>query len=633
MKISKTLFKQYTRCPHVCALDDLYKKRLQSDVSIFGSADEDDLIDLLSTMFDEDTGDDLIETVDPQMESLLPYFTKLEEIAMETAEALFKGKIIHSPITRKQKYFSFHENNHEYYCYVDGYLEKEDEIYIFEVKATTSKKFLELGPKINKEHYPIFIKEKQHFFSEEKKRHFAPSILRLNQHQSTHERFNKQYQKLFNRYEKTGRYVFDIAVERIIIEKALKEQGIHPKKVHYYLVVLNSDYLFDGTYQNNEAVYHTSIDLEEIVTFIDASLITSQYQEKIYDLKKQLEEDLIILNPLVEEIGKFCEAKKPSKCPFIPTCWDKVLIKGSILEYMDKHHGFEGIEIVDGVQYPKKYDYFTLIKQGFYTLNAIPKTWLTRKNNLIQRECFESNNDYINQVKITSAYNTLKWPLYYLDFESFPCPLPRYKNEKPYMQSVFQYSLHIENKKGKCDFDKNHKEYLAPDFSDHRRELVEKLIEDIDLTKGGTVIVYNKNFEHTRIEEFSELYPEYKEALYKINAHMFDLLDLVKTNISLYQELGFSEGESKEVNYYHNDLAGSYSIKKVLPVFSSLSYSDLKVGNGGEAIAAYSKFPFLEKDDLEQLRDDLLKYCKQDTWAMVVVLWELIKRLEKEHHY
>lgn len=129
------------------------------------------------------------------------------------------------------------------------------------------------------------------------------------------------------------------------------------------------------------------------------------------------------------------------------------------------------------------------------------------------------------------------------------------------------------------------------------------------------------------------MYPEYKEALYKINAHMFDLLDLVKTNISLYQELGFSEGESKEVNYYHNDLAGSYSIKKVLPVFSSLSYSDLKVGNGGEAIAAYSKFPFLEKDDLEQLRDDLLKYCKQDTWAMVVVLWELIKRLEKEHHY
>ena len=47
MNISKTLFKQYTRCPRVASLDDLYKKRLASGASIFGDDDQDDLIELL----------------------------------------------------------------------------------------------------------------------------------------------------------------------------------------------------------------------------------------------------------------------------------------------------------------------------------------------------------------------------------------------------------------------------------------------------------------------------------------------------------------------------------------------------------------------------------------------------------
>ena len=42
--------------------------------------------------------------------------------------------------------------------------------------------------------------------------------------------------------------------------------------------------------------------------------------------------------------------------------------------------------------------------------------------------------------KIIDGLKQLKYPIYHLDFETFPCPLPRYSGEKPYTQSVFQFS-------------------------------------------------------------------------------------------------------------------------------------------------------------------------------------------------
>ena len=37
---------------------------------------------------------------------------------------------------------------------------------------------------------------------------------------------------------------------------------------------------------------------------------------------------------------------------------------------------------------------------------------------------------------------------------------------------------------------------LPSDFLDHREEMIKEMIETIDLSNGGTVLVYNKNFEY-----------------------------------------------------------------------------------------------------------------------------------------
>ncbi|MFA7126245.1 MAG: hypothetical protein WC182_01615, partial [Bacilli bacterium] len=268
MNISKTLFKQYTRCPRVASLDDLYKKRLASGASIFGDDDQDDLIELLYTMFDEESGDDLIEVIDKQMEALLPYYNKLEEEAMKIAEKTFHGPIHFSLKTKEQKLFTYQNNRHQYYCYLDGYLEKENEIYIFEVKATTSKKFKELGPRIKKIHYPLFTRQ-------------GVSYQLATYPDMEAQPFNRAYEKLYDRYSGVGRYVFDMAVEKMIVEEARKQAGLPFKKIHYYLTVLNSSYVFDGTYQEEEPFYQ-NIDGEELVNFIELDDIIQAWQTKIY---------------------------------------------------------------------------------------------------------------------------------------------------------------------------------------------------------------------------------------------------------------------------------------------------------------------------------------------------------------
>ena len=78
-----------------------------------------------------------------------------------------------------------------------------------------------------------------------------------------------------------------------------------------------------------------------------------------------------------------------------------------------------------------------LINEGYLKMEDIPLSWLTKENHLIQRNCLEKHTAYINKEKIRKALSIIEYPIYHLDFETFPCPLPRFKGEFPYIQSPF----------------------------------------------------------------------------------------------------------------------------------------------------------------------------------------------------
>lgn len=608
MAITKTKFINYSRCPRYVALDDLKKEKLDSMISIEDYKKEEEtehIIELLCNMFD-DNGNDLIDVKNEHLETMMPYYNKVEILAGELAPKYFKGSFRFSKSTYNQESFDAIINNIRYLCYVDIYNKNENNINIIEVKATTTKKYLDLGNKDNS----IFKKGNDGIY-------YLLEDLNLNIEDFMPLKvYERNRAKLLDRYTASGHYIYDVAVQRFIIENDLRSHNEN-KNVKYYLAVLNSDYVFDGKYENGEPIYNT-INGEDIIAYIDVTSITKDLLDKVYLDSQRIKKYIDELDGSRVNLGKYCEYKNTVSCKFCKICFNVLPEKHSILNYIDNHHGFKDGKL--------KYDTYDLINSGKVGMLDIPDNILNREKNRIQKECVVSGKSYINKKKIRDGLKQITYPLYHLDFETFPCPLPRYKGERPYTQSVFQFSLHVEEKPGKCDLEKNHYGYLAPDHLDHRLDLVKYMCELIPSDK--MVLVYNDSFEKTRLKELAYIFPEYKDKLFKIRNNVFDLMNIVKTKSSLYESLGYSKEEAKMFNYYHPDMDGSFSIKKVLPLFSNLTYKGMEVGNGVEAMITYASFPKLLPLDYKHKYQKLVEYCRQDTYAMFAVLDGLRKTVK-----
>jgi len=607
MAITKTNFINYSRCPRYVGLSEVKKERLNADISYEQykeEEEEDKLKEILSFMYekneDDEEEEDLIDVTDPQLEVMMPYYKKIEQLSGLKVQNLFGGKSIYAESTYNQKSFSFEADIFKYICYVDIFNES-DKINVIEVKATTGKKFVEdlQSGYRGEEKYSIFNL-------------CDDGIYRLkgeiNNYNISNEMpidlYNEKRNKLFDKYG-VGKYVYDLAIQRMMAER---DEEYKSKKINYYLAVLNHEYVFDGQYENNEPVYDDSI-----ISLFDMTKITQEMQEMILRDKDKIEQ--YIKNMSIDEcnLGVHCESKKKSKCKFIDICFSKIPKDNSVLSYMNSR----GFKDESGI----KYTPLDLVNNGYINMLDIPEHWITNPNHLIQRECLITNKPYINKEKINIALDQLVYPIYHLDFETFPCPLPRFKGEKCYCQSPFQFSLHIEKEPGICDKEKDHYGYLSNDFDkDCREDICKKLCEWID-TSRGTVFAQNYSFEKGVLTRLAEVFPEYKDKLFKMVDMASDLLYVVRNNKKLYEELEVENAGI--VNYYNKDLSGSYSIKKTLKVFSDLSYDNLEIGNGTLALTAYAKYNDYSKEEYNRVYNNLILYCQQDTYAMYVILDKL----------
>ncbi len=620
MAITKTNFINYSRCPRYAALEEIKSEKLDADITYKEYKHEEEseqLKEILGSIFEDDTYEvDLTNKVNKQMEAMMPYYKMVEIEAGRITKKYFGGKSVYAEDTFSQESFEFNKNGIKYICYVDIYNEVDNDINIIEVKATTSNKYVNLKASHKKgEKYSIFHFDKDkncYYLKDEIDGYPLDTEMPL-------DAYLKQKEKLFDRYSSVGSYIFDLAIQRFILEGEYKESHNEDKlkDVHYYLAVLNHNYVFDGTYEGKKAIYNPDNEGNEIVVFFDLTKVTEEYQNIIKQTEASLEEYLFNLNASPCPMGKWCERKKVKECIYLgPVCGKMIPAKNSSLNYLNNGFGFKTLdgERLKGLE---------LINAGYINMLDIPEEWITSKKHEIQRDSLRFNRPYIDTEKIRAGLNALEYPIYHLDFETMPCPMPRFRGEKPYIQSPFEFSLHIEHAPGVCDKEKDNYIFLAKTFdNDEREELVKALCKYIDPDKG-TLFAQNVAFEKGRIKELAAIFPEYREKLMKMYNRGFDLLWLVNTKTELYEELGFDKERASLPNYYNKDLSGSYSIKKTLPVFSDLSYKDLTVKNGTEAIVAYASYNKMTKEEYDLYYEALRIYCQQDTWAMVVILQAL----------
>ena len=135
------------------------------------------------------------------------------------------------------------------------------------------------------------------------------------------------------------------------------------------------------------------------------------------------------------------------------------------------------------------------------------------------------------------------------------------------------------------------------------RALTEQMISC--LGAAGPILMYT-SYERTVIQGMADMFPDLAETLEKIINRLYDLHPLVKEN------------------YYHPKMLGSWSIKAVLPCIApKMSYSELEgINEGMGASDGFVEAINPETDMLRklELEEQLLRYCRFDTEAMVEIV-------------
>ena len=604
MVITKTRFLNLTRCPRFVSLDNKFV-----DSITYEDYKKEEMSEQTKELLDNMVQSDV--TVNKHIEAMNPYYKQVELEAGRLVHKKFGGNTIYALDTKKQVSYSANIDGTMFLCYVDIYNESKEEINIVEVKATTSKKYLDLaGGYRGKEKYTIFSN--------------VDGVYRLKdevagcdiEKEMPIDVYERQKNKLFDRYL-VGSYIYDLAVQRYIVEHS----GVSNKKIHYYLAVLNHKYVYDGYKENGRNVYHRDMNGEDLISLFLMDDISFSLQSSIDKDAKELISRIKNKDVNDSLLGPWCNYNKATVCPYFKSVCASLLPKSnSALSYMNNAQGFK---ISDG----KRLKGLDLINAGFIDMLDIPIDVITNQNHIIQRESYINKEPYINKKKIRCIMNSLEYPIYHLDFETFPCPIPRFRGESPYTQSPFEFSLHIERSPGVCDKIKDNYIFLATTTDDEREELIKYLLSNIDVRKG-TLLAQNVNFEKGRILELANMFPMYREKLIMLSKRTFDLLYILNNNKEFYQTHGFTKEDVNTVNFYDYRLSGSYSIKKTLPLFSDLSYDNLEVKNGTEAIISYANYKNMSKEELEETLGYLKVYCRQDTWAMVEILNKIRKLVD-----
>ena len=232
MAITKTKFINYSRCPRYVALDDLKEEILTKDVTLEEYQKEEEeakVKELLGNMLEENSN-----IIDEQLEVMLPYYNEIEILAGKLAPKYFKGKFKYAYNTQDQESFDCKINGIRYICYIDIYNEDNDAFNIIEVKATTSKKFLNIN--YGEDGYDTIFQKKDgiYYLLEDLGIEVKP-------------KYHNCRRKLFDKYTIPSVIMYMIlAVQRYIVENDLKQTNrlSQINKVKYYLAVLNSRLCF-----------------------------------------------------------------------------------------------------------------------------------------------------------------------------------------------------------------------------------------------------------------------------------------------------------------------------------------------------------------------------------------------------
>ena len=374
-------------------------------------------------------------------------------------------------------------------------------------------------------------------------------------------------------------HVDDIAFQVSVLNRAKIKVG------KYFLVHLNKEY-----------VRHGALDFKALLTVEDQT-------DKVNERLPKTEEQMLIareyLNQETEPVGN-CKCLYRSRRNHCTT-----------FKHSNSHVPDYSVHDISRIS-AKKLEF--LIENNIVGINDIPDDLELGKQKMteIQRNqvtAYQRQKPFIDKPAIKEILDSLKFPLYFLDYEAYAPAVPMFDGYGPYKRIPFQFSLHIlQSPEATLD----HVEYLHNELTDPT-EKVAKLLDD-HILPGGTTIAWHKTYEEGVNREIGQRIPAYTKSFERINSELYDLEDIFSDQL-----------------YIHPDFKGKSSIKKVLPVIRpDLRYTDIEIREGGQAVDAWLDMvsPETSPPAKDKIFSDLKTYCGLDTYAMYAIwkhLFELIK--------
>ncbi len=369
-------------------------------------------------------------------------------------------------------------------------------------------------------------------------------------------------------------YIEDIAFQKYCFEKS----GVRIRKC--YVAYIDRQYVKMGDVKPEELFTRTEI-TEEAGEVIGG--IEEEVSQMIEFVKEKTPPDI--------SIGRHCN--EPYPCPLKDMCWGFLPDNHIFSLYGDKKRAEE------------------LYNEGVLSLEDITDRYGLSLKQQIQIDCARNGKPVINKKEIQKFINSIKYPLYYFDFETFSTAIPLYDGTRPYENIPFQYSIHVHNS---IDEKPKHLGFLAGGLEDPRGKLLASLKKH--LGTSGSIVVYYEQFEKGILKKFSEEFPEYSPWIDSI----------LKRIVDLYKPF-------KNFHYYSPSQKGSASVKSVLPAITDLSYEGMEIADGRAASVSFlyinGKYDDKEglpgKEEVENIRKALIRYCGMDTGGMVHIIRALAR--------
>jgi hypothetical protein len=339
------------------------------------------------------------------------------------------------------------------------------------------------------------------------------------------------------------------------------------------LAHVNRNYVFQGG----------SID---VWRFFKIRNLTRQVERLLPKLTFLLRSELrVLVMPMAPQIPPGSHCTSPVTCEFFNRC--NPPLPDDHIGYLPRLHASDAEEL-EGM--------------GVESISDIPDDFPLSERQRRACTCVQTGEPWFS-AELGKQLETLKYPLYFMDFESVNPAIPRFWGMRPFDHLPFQWSVHVQRQP---EAELDHYEFLSTDSGDPRREFITSLCGALGMS--GSIVVYSQQFESQRLAELAAWLPEFAERIKAIQSRLFDLLPIVRDHV------------------YHPAFAGSYSLKAVLPALvPEMSYDGMAVGNGQDAGLARESLvrDGLDHAESECIKKALLAYCGQDTMALVRLLEKL----------